>query len=361
MKTKAAVAFAPGEAIRLVDIDLAPPRAREVLVRIAAVGVCRSDFQAWSDPSGLFPVVLGHEVAGHVERVGAEVDHVAAGDPVVLSWLPYCGTCPTCRRHQPQLCPSTFASLFAGTLLDDTSRISYKRRHVYHYSLLSGFAEHAVVPARACVKLPAGVPMAEACLLGCAVATGYGAATCAARVLPGESVAILGAGGVGLAAIQGARNNEASRILAVDVYTANLDLARSLGATDSRLATDAAEVDPQYDTVIDTTGSTAATRLGFEMLRPGGRLIVIGSFGTDELILPAKGFHRTGKTVKASFYGDIDPIAGLRQLADLRVAGRLTLDALITARRRLADINDVFAAMASGTVGGGRTVIEIDD
>jgi S-(hydroxymethyl)glutathione dehydrogenase/alcohol dehydrogenase len=230
---------------------------------------------------------------------------------------------------------------------------------VYHYSLLSGFAEHTVVPARACVKLPSGVPFAEACILGCGVATGYGAAAYAARVRAGESVAVLGVGGVGLAAIQGARNCQAGRILAVDLQVANLELARQLGATDTRLAKE--PVDATYDVVIDTTGSVAAARGGFEMLCPGGRLIVIGAFDSDELVLPARGFHRTGKTVKASFYGDIDPIGGLRELADLRSAGRLALEPLIATRQRLADINAVLDAMQAGTCGPGRTVIVLDE
>jgi S-(hydroxymethyl)glutathione dehydrogenase/alcohol dehydrogenase len=360
MKTTAAVAFAPGEPMQLVEVDLAPPGPHEVLVRVGAVGVCRSDLHSWCDPAGLFPVVLGHEVAGRVESVGAQVDHVAPGDAVVLSWLPYCGHCPTCLGGKRQLCPSVFASLFAGTLLDGTSRLSYGGRAVHHYSLLSGFAEHTVVPARACVKLPPGVSIAEACILGCGVATGYGAAACAARVAPGESVAVLGVGGVGLAAVQGARNCHAGRILAVDVQAANLELARTLGATETRLANEAAPAAAMYDVVIDTTGNVAATRGGFEMLCPGGRLIVIGAFESDELILPARGFHRTGKTVKASFYGDIDPIDGLRELAELRLAGRLELESSIAARRRLADVNDVLVAMQAGRCGPGRTVLIVD-
>ncbi|MCK6556692.1 alcohol dehydrogenase catalytic domain-containing protein [Candidatus Binatia bacterium] len=360
MKTRAAVAFAAGEPMRLVEIDLAPPGPREALVRVGAVGVCRSDLHAWQDAAGQFPIVLGHEVAGHVESVGPEVDHVVAGDAVVLTWLPYCGSCPTCRRNLPQLCPSVFRSLFAGTLLDGTSRISFGGQSVYHYSLLSGFAAHTVVPARACVPLPAGLPVAEACILGCGVATGYGAAVRAGRVQRGESVAVLGVGGVGLAAIQGAGACGAGRVLAVDVQSGNLELARKLGATETRLAGETGAADAGFDVVIDTTGKVAAARAGFEMLSPGGRLIVIGAFDSDELRLPARGFHRTGKTVKASFYGDIDPIDGLRELAEQAAAGRLALAPLISARRRLDDVNEIFGAMQAETAGPGRTVIVLD-
>ncbi len=361
MKTTAAVAFAPNQAMQLVEVDLDPPRSDEILVRVRAVGVCRSDLHAWCDPQGLFPTVLGHEVAGVVEEVGSDVDHVRPGDPVVLNWLPYCGACETCRRGEPQLCPAPFASLFAGTLLDGTRRLHHDGQSLYHYSLLSGFAEHAVVPARACVKLPPGVPFPEASILGCGVATGYGAAAFAARVQPGESVAVLGVGGVGLAAVQGARNCGAATIVAVDVQNANLALALALGATDARQAITVSQLEPTFDVVIDTTGSTTAARGGFEMLRPGGRLIIIGAFDADELVLPSRGFHRTGKTVKASFYGDIDPIGGLRQLAELYLQGRLQLEALITARRPLADINDILAAMQSGQASPGRTVVVFDD
>lgn len=357
MKTKAAVTFSAGEAIRIVDVDLDEPKRGEVRVRVGAVGVCRSDLHSWLDRDGLFPVVLGHEVAGHVDAIGSDVDHVAVGDAVVMNWLPYCGHCETCGRGKPQLCPSTFASLFAGTLLDGTTRISYRGQSVYHYSLLSGFAEHAVVPARACVKLPSGVPLDEACIVGCGVATGYGAATIAANVEKGESVAIIGVGGVGSAAVQGARNNGAARIVAIDLLPANLDLAKRLGATDALTPEQASAMRAEVDVVIDTSGNVKATRHGFEMLRPGGRMIVIGAFGSDELVLPARGFHRTGKTIKASFYGDIDPIDGLRQLAELRLAGRLELDELISERRRLDDINDILAAMHAGRAAPGRTVI----
>lgn len=360
MKTRAAVAFAAGEPLRLVEIDLAAPGPREVLVRVGAVGVCRSDLHAWRDPAGHFPVVLGHEVAGSVEGVGSEVEHVGVGDAVVLTWLPYCGVCPTCRRNLPQLCPSVFASLFAGTLLDGTSRISHAGKPVAHYSLLSGFAEHTVVPARACVPLPPGLPVDEACLLGCGVATGYGAAANAARVQAGESVAVLGVGGVGLAAVQGAAACRAGRILAIDTQGGNLDLACTLGATETRLSTAAAPVDAGFDVVIDTTGNVTATRAGFEMLSPGGRLIVIGAFDSDELCLPARGFHRTGKTVKASFYGDIDPIDGLRALAQEAVAGRLALAPLIASRRPLAEVNELLGAMAAGAGAPGRSVIVFD-
>lgn len=360
MKSKAAVVFAAAEPLRIVEIDLAPPGPQEVLVRVGAVGVCRSDLHAWRDPDGLFPVVLGHEVAGHVERLGAEVEHIAPGDAVVLSWLPYCGVCPTCLRGKPQLCPPTFKSLFDGTLLDGTSRLSYAGQSLYHYSLLSGFSEYTVVPARACVKLPMGIPLDEACILGCGVATGYGAAVQAAQVKASESVAVLGVGGVGLAAVQGARNAQAERVLAVDMQPANLQLALQLGATETRLANDASRLEAAFDAVIDTTGSVAAARRGFEMLRPGGRLIVIGAFDSDELVLPARGFHRTGKTVKASFYGDIDPIAGLRELADLYVEGRLSLAACISARGGLEDVNELLGAMHAGTCGPGRALIVLD-
>lgn len=360
MKTRAAVTFAASQPMQLIEVDLAPPAAQEVLVRVAATGVCRSDLHSWRDPAGPFPVVLGHEVSGWVEAVGAEVEHVAAGDAVVLSWLPYCGTCPTCRRNKPQLCPATFASLFAGTLLDGTTRFSYRGTKIFHYSLLSGFAEHTVVPSRACVKLPLGMPMDEACLLGCGVATGYGAAARAAQVAAGESVAVLGVGGVGLAAVQGARNCGARRIVAIDVQRGNLELAHRLGATDCCLPGEADGFSGELDVIIDTTGNVGATRRAFEMLIPGGRLIVIGAFDSDELVLPARGFHRTAKTVKASFYGDIDPIDGLRELADLRLAGQLELGAMISARRRLEDANEVLAALEKGSAGAGRTVILFD-
>jgi S-(hydroxymethyl)glutathione dehydrogenase / alcohol dehydrogenase len=367
MNMKAAVMLAAGQPLVVESVELASPKANEVLVKIVATGVCHSDYNALHDETTPVPTILGHEGAGIVVEVGSQVKTVKVGDRVALSWVPYCGTCECCQTGKVNLCESAFGPMFAGTLLDGTSRLSRGGQTVYHNSLLSTFAEYAVVPEMSCVKLPEGMPLIQASLIGCGVATGYGAAVRAARVEPGSYVAVFGIGGVGVNAIQGARICGASRIIACDVKEKNLEIAKRFGATHTvNVSTvDAAEAIRELTdghgvhAAIDCSGSTAAAQSAWKATRKGGTTVVVGAFPSHkELTLPAGGFHRMGKTLKGSFYGDVNPYREFPIIARLYLEGKFQLDELVLDRIPLEDINKAFASFEDrDAVNVGRTVV----
>ncbi|WP_230932578.1 Zn-dependent alcohol dehydrogenase [Priestia sp. TSO9] len=368
MKMKAAVMTGVNAPLEILAVDLAAPKANEVLVKIEATGVCHSDLNALEDSSTPTPTILGHEGAGIVTAVGLNVKTVKVGDKVALSWVPYCGTCEFCVTGAVHLCDSAFGPMFNGTLLDGTSRLSKDGELVFHNSLLSTFAEYAVVPEMSCIKLPDEMPMAQASLIGCGVATGYGAAVNAAKVTPGSTVAVFGIGGVGVNAIQGARIAGASKIIACDVKPANLELAKTFGATHTiNVASEEASEALKALTgghgvhfAIDCTGHTKATESAWEGTRKGGTVVVVGAFNPSMSInLPGGGFHRVGKVLKGSFYGDTQPFRDFPKIAQLYLDGKFMLDELILGRMQLDDINEAFQSFHDcNCVNVGRSVIE---
>jgi len=370
MKMQAALMVEKGKPLQVETVDLAPPRANEVLVRILATGVCHSDLNAIEDDTTPTPTILGHEGAGVVEEVGPNVTTVRPGDRVALSWVPFCGTCEFCRTGKVNLCESAFGPMFAGTLLDGTTRLSRNGETVYHNSLLSTFAEYAVVPELSCIKMPDGMPHAQASLIGCGVATGFGAAVRAAQVTPGSTVAVFGIGGVGVNAIQGARVAGASTIVACDVKDQNLEIARGFGATHTVnvARTDAAEALKELTGgygvhyAIDCSGNTQAAQSAWVGTRKGGTTVVVGAFHpSKQLALPAGGFHRVGKTLKGSFYGDVHPFRDFPIIAQLYLDGKYRLDELVLERIGLHDINKAIQAFHDPCcVNVGRTVIEFE-
>ncbi|MDR1430702.1 MAG: alcohol dehydrogenase catalytic domain-containing protein, partial [Propionibacteriaceae bacterium] len=227
---QAAVMTATGQ-LSVREVELADPKATEVLVKIAATAVCHSDLNTLLDPSSPVPQVLGHEGAGTVVSVGENVTTCAVGDRVALSWVPFCGVCAFCAAGKVHLCESAFGPMFAGTLLDGSTRLSLDGRGCHHSSLLSTFAEYAVIPQLSCVPMPPEMPMVPASMIGCGVATGYGAAVRAAQAGPGSSVAVFGVGGVGVNAIQGAKVAGAQTVIACDIKQDNLERAQAFGAT----------------------------------------------------------------------------------------------------------------------------------
>jgi len=371
MKMLAAVMKGTHQPLSVETVDLAPPKAGEVLVKVLATGVCHSDLNALEDETTPVPAILGHEGAGVVVEVGPNVRTVKAGDRVALSWVPFCGTCEYCRTGQVNLCESAFGPMFAGTLLDGTSRLSQNGQIVYHNSLLSTFAEYSVVPEMSCIKLPEGMPMAQASLIGCGVATGFGAAVRAAQVKPGTTVAVFGIGGVGVNAIQGARIAGASRIIACDMKPQNLEIARKFGATDTVnvAETDAAEALRELTGgfgvhyAIDCTGNTLAAQSAWKGTRKGGTVVVVGAFNPrKELALPAGGFHRVGKILKGSFYGDVHPFRDFPLIANLYLEGKFMLDELILDRISLHEINKALDSFHHpDAVNVGRTVVEFQE
>jgi len=236
MKIKAAVLHAPGVPFAIETLDLEAPRTGEVLVKVAAVGVCHSDWHLMTGATQHpLPVVPGHEGAGVVAAVGPGVDRAALGDHVALNWAPNCGKCFYCLNDRPSLCAAYVGPVWAGTMMDGSTRLSQDGQPVYHFSALACFAEYCVVPQECCVPFSKDVPLAVAALIGCAVTTGVGAVLNTARVKAGSSVAVFGAGGVGLSIIMGAHLAGASRVIAVDRAPAKLEMACGFGATDALL------------------------------------------------------------------------------------------------------------------------------
>lgn len=367
MKIQAAVLTGPNRHFEVETLDLSGPRSGEVMVKIAACGVCHSDWHvATGDTIQPMPCVTGHEGAGVIVEVGPDVPGLRVGQHVALSWAPDCGDCFYCLRGQPNLCTTYTDPLWKGVMLDGTPRLSWRGQPVYHYCGLAAFAEYAVVPAPACIPLPESTPLIAAALVGCAVATGVGAALYTAAVRPGESVVVYGAGGVGLNILQGAALCGASPIIAVDLHPAKEQIARTFGAThfvaaDSHTIEAVRALTGGYgaDHVFESVGTPAIQESSLAAVRPGGVLTLVGlspmGTGTN---LPGALLVRQEKTVKGSYYGSVSPRRDFPKLVDLYAAGRLKLDELISEEYRLDQINEAYAAMLSGSAARGVIVFE---
>ena len=234
MKSRAAVAFEAGKPLEIVEIDVAPPRKGEVLIRVTHTGVCHTDAYtlAGNDPEGVFPVVLGHEGAGIVVEVGEDVTSVRPGDHVIPLYTAECGKCDFCASGKTNLCVAVRETQGKGLMPDGTTRFSYNGQPLYHYMGCSTFSEYTVVAEVSLAKINPEANPEHVCLLGCGVTTGIGAVHNTAKVQPGDSVAVFGLGGIGLAAIQGARQAKAGRIIAIDTNPSKFELARQFGATE---------------------------------------------------------------------------------------------------------------------------------
>ena len=358
LSMRAAVLEADGR-LEIAEVQLAPPREGEVLVRIAASGLCHSDLATLTGkiPSRV-PAVLGHEGAGVVQSVGPGVRAISPGQHIALSWAPYCGHCENCLRELPHLCTDAWPAMFAGGLLDNTTRLSRDGEPIYHYSLVSSFAEYAVVPAASCVPIPQEVPFAVAALVGCAVTTGVGAVWWTAQVRPGDRVAVYGCGGVGLSALLGAVAAGASQIVAVDPQPAKLEAALRLGATDAVLWDDAADLigdrvvkqtSGGVDYAFEATGRPEAMQAAIASTRVRGAAVLIGiPAPTDELRIPAISIPRGERRVLGSLYGSARPDRDFPLILDLYQRGRLPLDELISHRLPLDDVALGFELMTSG-------------
>jgi NDMA-dependent alcohol dehydrogenase len=366
MKVLAALLTAPNEPFRLEQLDLADPRAGEVLVRVRAVGVCHSD---WHLVSGAtkhpIPVVPGHEGAGVVEAVGAGVDDIAVGDHVVLNWAPSCGKCFYCLRGRSNLCETYTAPIWNGTMLDGTTRLSRNGEPVYSFCGLAAFAERTVVPRQSCVVIRKDVAFDVAALVGCAVATGVGAAMYTAGVRAGESVLVLGCGGVGLNVIQGARLCGASKILAVDAQMVKIWIAKHFGAQSVVLSSDDVLAFVRHHTdgrgadhVFDATGIPALQEKALTYVRPGGALTLAGlaPMGTTTNF-PSAVVTRQEKTIKGSYYGTVHAPHDFPLLLELYKNEKLNLDDLITRRYRLDQINEAYRDMLAGELARGVVVM----
>lgn len=368
MRARGAVLFEPGTPLQICEVDVAPPRAGEVLVKMVAAGVCHTDLHVMQGKfSAPLPAVLGHEGAGVVAETGPGVASFRPGDSVVPLWRLSCGRCEYCRRGRPALCAEGARVRNTGRLLDGTSRLSHRGRELLHYAGVSTFCQYSVVPEGALLRLDAKVPLDRAALLGCAVVTGVGAVNHAARVQPGDSVAVFGAGGVGLNVIQGAALAGAATVVAVDVHESKLNLARRFGATHAvngstgnaveavRSLTNGRGVDHSFDAV----GTPDTARQAYDVLAKLGKLVVLGiSPAGAEVRLPLGPTVVEERQILGSFYGSGNPREDIPALADLYQQGRLKLDELLTRRYPIEQINEAYAALERGEVARSVVVFE---
>lgn len=351
---RAAVLREAGSPLRIEEVVLAPPGAGMVAVRIAASGVCHSDvsLQDGTIPQAV-PAVLGHEGAGIVSDVGPGVASLAVGDHVVLSWIAPCRRCFFCLAGHPELCEHGMDHAYA-------SPYGVADGDAVWCGLGTGtFAEETVVPESAAIRIDPGFPLELAALVGCAVVTGVGAVVNTARVSPGDTVAVIGCGGVGLAAVQGARLAGAVAIIAVDTVAAKLEVAVASGATET---VDAAAGDPVpvvrqltggrgVDHAIEVVGRSSTIGQAYAMARRGGTVTVVGAGGFDDLVsIPAMNLMVDAKRLQGCVYGGTDPARDIPRVIALAEAGALDLERLVTRRIALDDVNDAFRAMLAGEV-----------
>jgi Zn-dependent alcohol dehydrogenase len=363
---KAAVLRSFGADLEIEDVAIADPKDREVLVRIMATGVCSSDLSTIRGKTGSeLPLIPGHEAAGIVERVGPGVSRVKVGDRVVLSWAPNCGHCFYCNESHPTLCDTYGAAAGAGALWDLTKRLGPADQPIGHYSCVSSYAELAVVPENGCIIIPDDVPFAVAALVGCAVTTGFGAVVNDARIKAGQTVAVIGVGGVGVNAIQAAALAGAETIIAVDTNAAKAEVAASYGATHFVNAADADAVEQirsltrgrGVDATIECTGHPAAMGNAYAMTRPAGSVVIVGIAPVGaNLAIPAIGFPGSKKRIVGSIYGGGVPEQDINAILALYRRGKLPLDRQIGKRIGLEQVNEALRWLETGVMA--RTIIE---
>ncbi|MFI6036488.1 Zn-dependent alcohol dehydrogenase [Streptomyces sp. NPDC051315] len=355
---RAAVLPAVGAPLEITEIHLPDPGPGQVRVRLTAAGVCHSDLSLSNGTMRVpVPAVLGHEGAGTVVAVGEGVTHLAPGDGVVLNWAPSCGRCHACGLGEVWLC----ANALSGSA--DVYARGADGTDLHPGLNVAAFAEETVVPVSCVLPLPEGIPLVDAALLGCAVLTGYGAVHYSARVRGGETVAVFGVGGVGLATLQAARIAGASTIVAVDVSPEKEDLARAAGATDYLVASEntAREIraltgKQGVDVAVECVGRAVTIRTAWESTRRGGRTTVVGIGGKDQQVtFNALELFHWGRTLSGCVYGNCDPARDLPVLADHVRAGRLDLGSLVTERIALEGIPAAFENMLAGK--GGRALV----
>jgi alcohol dehydrogenase len=363
MKTTAAVLDASGAArpykdsqpLRLAELELAPPKAHELLVRIEAAGLCHSDLSVVNgDRPRPTPMALGHEACGTVVATGPDVTRFAAGDRVVLAFLPACGTCVPCQSGEGWLCANGAAANGKGELLGGGCRLSEGDHHVHHHMGLSAFATHAVIDERSAVKIDDDVPPEIAALFGCAVLTGVGAVFNTAKIRPGQSVAVWGLGGVGLAAVLGAKAAGAEPIFAIDPNVDKCRLALAMGARhavhpDGAQLLIKAHTNGGTDFAIESVGSGKVLAEAYRLTCRGGVTVTVGLPNpAEDFTIPAVSLVADAKTVMGSYMGSSIPARDIPRYIALWKAGRLPVERLLSAKRPMAEINAALDDLASG-------------
>jgi S-(hydroxymethyl)glutathione dehydrogenase / alcohol dehydrogenase len=358
LQYRAAVLHAPNTPMSIETVTLAALKPTDVLVRIRAAGLCHTDLEVIEGSLRYpLPIVLGHEAAGVVEQVGAAARGVREGDHVVLSWNPHCGHCFYCDRDAPILCEQYLGEGPKALPFDGENRIRLADgRPLQQLMFLGSFAEYCVVSDQQAIPVPKEIPFDRACLIGCGVMTGVGAALNLGAIAHGDTVMVIGCGAVGLSAVQGARLAGAGAIIAVDIDPAKLDLARRLGATlgvnapsDDAVAVGKGETAGRgVDVVIEAAGSAAAFRITTEALRPGGQVIWLGKIDVNKDVSFRWGSLMQEKRIRRVSYGNARPRRDFPLLARAYLDGSLMLDELISRRIALDGINDGFGALKRG-------------
>jgi S-(hydroxymethyl)glutathione dehydrogenase / alcohol dehydrogenase len=360
MKTRAAVAWEAGKPMTIEEVDLQGPKAGEVMVKLAATGVCHTDAFTLSgaDPEGVFPCIMGHEGAGVVVEVGAGVTSVAVGDHVIPLYTPECGKCKFCLSGKTNLCQAIRATQGKGLMPDGTSRFSQNGKTIFHYMGTSTFSEYTVLPEIAVAKISKQAPLDKVCLLGCGISTGIGAVLNTAKVQPGSTVAVFGLGGVGLSVIQGAVMAKAARILAVDINEDKFEMARMLGATDfvnpKKYDRPIQEViveltDGGVDYSFECIGNVNVMRSALECCHKGwGESVIVGVAGAGQEISTRPFQLVTGRVWRGSAFGGVKGRSQLPGYVDQYMKGEIKIDEFITYTMPLERINEAFDLMHEG-------------
>ena len=358
---KAAVLYETGQPLVIEDVELDDPQQGEVLVRIGAAGICRSDRHFMhGDARIALPVVLGHEGAATVEKVGPGVSLTKPGDQVILSFVPACGRCKSCLEGNSNLCDLHMAT--GPFMYDGTTRLHKGDQRIHHMGKVACFAEYAVVPETGCIPVASGIPMDLAAMIGCCVPTGVGAAMFSAKVQPGSTVAVVGCGGVGLNVIMGAKLLNASKVIAVDIRESQLEFAMKFGATHT---VNAADRDPVAqvkeltdgrgaDYTFEVFGSADTVKASYDMFAKSGTVTVVGIAPPDhEAPINAVDLVRNEKTLRGTYYGSARSRTDMPTMVELYLSGKLNLDDLVVRHYSLDQINEAYGDMDKGEVGRG--------
>ncbi|PSU81267.1 S-(hydroxymethyl)glutathione dehydrogenase/class III alcohol dehydrogenase [Photobacterium phosphoreum] len=370
IKSKAAIAWGPKQPLSVEEIDVMLPRAGEVLVRILATGVCHTDAFTLSgdDPEGIFPAILGHEGGGIVEMIGEGVTSVEVGDHVIPLYTAECGKCKYCLSGKTNLCQAVRETQGKGLMPDGTTRFYKDGQPIFHYMGCSTFSEYTVLPEISLAKISKEAPLEEVCLLGCGVTTGMGAVLNTAKVEEGDTIAVFGLGGIGLAAIIGGTMAKASRIIAIDINESKFDLAMKLGATecinpmkfDKPIQEVIVEMtDGGVDYSFECIGNVNVMRSALECCHKGwGESVIIGVAGAGQEISTRPFQLVTGRVWRGSAFGGVKGRSELPGIVDRYMAGEFKLDDFISFNMGLEDINKSFDLLHEGK--SIRTVIHFD-